>query len=124
MKQTILIVEDEADLAAGCARLLRRRGWRVVTAATCEAALVAVGGAHRPALAIVDRHLPDGDGFDVLREACTTGTPVIIITDQASTGARLIALDKGAAGFLGKPFSTQALMDLVHSVVGSPNAAR
>jgi DNA-binding response OmpR family regulator len=124
MKRTILIVDAEADLAAGWARLLRRRGWRVVTAATCEAALVAVGGTHRPILAIVDRHLSDGDGFDVLHAACTTGTPVIMITGQASNGARRLALDEGAAGFLGKPFSTQALVDLVHSVVGPPDAAR
>jgi DNA-binding response OmpR family regulator len=124
VRHTILIVEDEVDLAAGFARLLRRRGWRVVTAGTCEAALVAVGGTHRPALAIVDHHLPDGDGFDVLRAACTTGTPVIMITDQASTGARRLALDAGAAGFLGKPFSTQALVDLVELVVGPLDAAR
>jgi DNA-binding response OmpR family regulator len=121
--RTILIVDDEADLAAGCARLLHRRGWRVVTAATCEAALVAVGGTHRPTLAIVDRHLSDGDGLDVLRAACTTGTPVIMITGQASTSARRLALDEGAAGFLGKPFSTQALVDLVDSIVGQPRAA-
>jgi len=124
VKHTILIVEDEADLAAGCARLLRRCGWRVVTAGTREAALAAVGGRHRPALAIVDPQLPDGDGFDILRAACTTSTPVIVITDQASTRARRVALDRGAAGFLGKPFSTEALVNLVVSVVGSPAQAR
>jgi DNA-binding response OmpR family regulator len=47
---TVLAVDDEVDLVASCARLLRRRGWRVETAATRDAALAAVDGA-RPALA-------------------------------------------------------------------------
>jgi DNA-binding response OmpR family regulator len=120
MSGTILIVDDEPDLAAGCARLLRRRGWQVETAGTRDAALAAVAGPRRPALAIVDGRLPDGDGLDVLRVARTSGTPVIMVTGYTSAGARQIALDEGAAGFLPKPFSTQALLDLVHSIVGEP----
>jgi DNA-binding response OmpR family regulator len=123
MSATILIVEDETDLAASCARLLRRRGWHVETAAIRDAALAAVEGAHRPALAIVDRQLPDGDGLDVVRAAHGTGTPVIVVTGFTSAGARRRALAEGAAGFLGKPFSTRTLLELVSSIVGEPGPA-
>ena len=122
MSGTILIVDDEADLADSCARLLRRRGWQVETVTTRDAALSAVEG-HRPALAIVDRQLPDGDGLDVIRAAQGAGTPVIVVTGFTSAGVRRRALEEGAAGFLGKPFSTRALLDLVASIVGEPAGA-
>jgi DNA-binding response OmpR family regulator len=120
MSATILIVDDESDLAATCARLLRRRGWHVQTAATRGEALQAVAVEHPLTLAIVDRQLPDGDGLDVLRAAQSIGTPVIVVTAFGSSEARRQARAEGAAGFLDKPFSSQALLDLVSSIVGEP----
>jgi DNA-binding response OmpR family regulator len=116
VNSTILLVEDEADLAATCVRLLRRRGWRAEVADTCQAALGALAG--RPALAIVDRQLPDGDGLDVVRASVAAGTPAIMISGHDPTETRRRALDIGAAAFLGKPFSSQTLLDLVDSILG------
>ena len=116
---TILVVEDERDLAVTCERLLRRVGWRVVTAGTREGALLALAGAPHPALAIVDRQLPDGDGLDVLRAALAVGTPVIMVTGYGSAATRRLTLDEGAAGFLAKPFSSHELLALVRTVAGN-----
>ena len=116
---TILVVEDERDLAVTCERLLRRVGWRVVTAGTREEALLALAGAPHPALAIVDRQLPDGDGLDVLRAALAVGTPVIMVTGYGSAATRRLTLDEGAAGFLAKPFSSHELLALVRTVAGN-----
>jgi two-component system response regulator MprA len=118
MSQTILVVDDERDLAATCERLLTRRGWNVVIAGTREAALIALGRSPRPVLAIVDRQLPDGDGLDVLRAALALATPVIMVTGYGSAATRRVALDEGAAGFLAKPFSTHDLLELVHRTLG------
>jgi DNA-binding response OmpR family regulator len=118
MSRTILIVDDEADLAATCARLLQRLGWQVSTAGTRDAGLAALASARPPALAIVDRKLPDGDGLDVLRAALNASTPVVIMTGYEAAHTRRLALGAGAAGFLGKPFSAQSLLDLVQSIVG------
>jgi DNA-binding response OmpR family regulator len=115
---TILVVDDERDLAATCQRLLSRRGWNVVTAGSREAALTALARTPRPVLAIVDRQLPDGDGLDVLRAALTFGTPVIMVTGYGSAATRRLALDEGAAGFLAKPFSSHDLLELVRRIVG------
>ena len=62
MTGAILVVDDERDLAVTCERLLRRRGWSVLTTGTREGGLAILGREPRPALAIVDRQLPDGDG--------------------------------------------------------------
>lgn len=117
---TILIVEDEADLAATCQRLLARRGWRVTVAGTRDGGLRALGAGPLPVLAIVDCRLPDGDGFDVLRAARAAGTPVIIVTGYGSTGLRQHALDDGATAFLAKPFAARDLLDLVRTIAGEP----
>jgi DNA-binding response OmpR family regulator len=118
MSRTILIVDDERDLAVACERLLRRGGWRVVTAGTRDAGLTALAAQPRPALAIVDRQLPDGDGLDILRASRETYIPVILMTGHASSAIRETVLDAGAAGFLAKPFSARALFDLVHAILG------
>ena len=122
--RAILVVDDERDLAVTCARLLSRRGWRVMTTGTREEALAALIGDPRPSLAIVDRQLPDGDGLDVLRAARAAGTPVIMVTAYGSAATRRLALDEGAAGFLAKPFSSHDLLALVHNLVGDASGSK
>jgi DNA-binding response OmpR family regulator len=116
--RTILVVDDERDLAATCERLLNRRGWRVVITGTRQGALTALAGDLRPALAIVDRQLPDGDGLEILRVAVAAGTPVIMVTGYGSAATRRLALEEGAAGFLAKPFSSQDLLELIRTIAG------
>ena len=118
MTETILVVDDEQDLAATCERLLRRRGWNVEIAGSREAALTRLAGQPRPVLAIVDRQLPDGDGLDVLRAARAANTRVIMVTGYGSGPTRRLALEEGAVGFLAKPFSAQDLLDLVRETIG------
>ncbi len=118
MSRTILVVDDEPDLATTCERLLRRRGWNVVTAGSRETALAALTRAPRPVLAIVDRQLPDGDGLDILRAALAITTPVIMVTGYGSATTRRLALDEGASGFLAKPYSASDLLELVRGIVG------
>jgi DNA-binding response OmpR family regulator len=118
MTGTILVVDDERDLAATCQRLLSRRGWGVVLAASRAAAAAILAVPPPPVLAIVDRQLPDGDGVDVLRVALRFGIPVIIATGFGTAATRRLSLEEGAAGFLSKPFSAHELLDLVHRIVG------
>ena len=116
--RTILVVDDEHDLAAACQRLLSRRGWNVVLAANREEAVALLGRWPRPALAIVDRQLPDGDGVDVLRVASAFAIPVIVVTGYGTAATRRLTLEEGAAGFLAKPFTGDDLVELVHRIVG------
>lgn len=122
MSRAILVVDDEHDLAEACQRLLMRRGWQVGIVATREAALAALTADVAPVLAIVDRHLPDGDGLDVVRAACQRGCRVIVISGRTSAANRDRTLAAGAVGFLGKPFSASELLELVRTVAGDPPA--
>ena len=110
----VLVVDDEADLAESCARLLRRRGYDVVTANSCAAgrdALVRTS----PRLLVSDVRLPDGDGLALVREARPLSPPVraIVISGYPSEGSRAAARDAGAIEFLPKPFGNEALVRAV-----------
>jgi DNA-binding response OmpR family regulator len=111
----ILVVEDEVDLVVTYDRLLRREGYRVVTAASLADGLRVIESA-RPALVISDLRLPDGDGLDIIRaaRALDPPPPVIVVTAFASRAARDAALASGATAFLAKPFPASALLRLVH----------
>jgi DNA-binding NtrC family response regulator len=105
-RPVVLVVDDESDLAESCARLLRRRGYRVVTAhsyVTGQAALSQTS----PALLVSDVRLPDGDGLDLVRAAGARHPPVpaIVISGYLSEANQIAARDAGAVAFLSKPFS-------------------
>jgi DNA-binding response OmpR family regulator len=115
----ILVVEDEADLVVTYDRLLRREGYRVVTAASLAEGIKAIESSP-PALVISDLRLPDGDGIGIIRaaRALDPPAPVIVVTAFASRAARDSALASGAAAFLAKPFPASALLRLVHDELG------
>jgi DNA-binding response OmpR family regulator len=114
----VVIVEDEADLAQTCERLLRRSGHEVVTAGTCAAGLTALA-AGRPRLLVCDVRLPDGDGLDLVRVArqLTPPVPAIVMTAHPSAAGRRAALASGADGYLMKPFSAAAFSSLVETTI-------
>jgi DNA-binding NtrC family response regulator len=106
----VLVVDDEADLAESCARLLRRRGYRVMIANSWAAGRAALM-ADSPRLLVSDVRLPDGDGLALVREAGarTPPVPVIVISGYLSETSRAAAREAGAIEFLSKPFSNDAL---------------
>lgn len=123
--ERVLAVDDEADFQATYARLLRRHGYDVVTAGTVGEAVAALA-AGRFSLVIADLRLPDGNGIEVLRAArgAREPAPAVIVTAYPSPESRAAALAAGAAAFLAKPFSTQALSELVQRLVEPPAERR
>ncbi len=118
MTPVVLVVDDEADFLATYDRLLRRQGYRTVTAGSRQAALAALDG-DPLALIIADLRLPDGDGLDVVRAARARlrPPPVIVVTGFASAQSRREALAAGATAYLTKPFSTSALTSLIRETL-------
>jgi len=117
----ILVVDDEADFVANYQRLLRRRGYRVVSAGSRGDGLVIVE--REPlALIITDLRLPDGDGLELVRAArrLPTPTPSIVVTGFASEASRMAALAAGASGYLAKPFVAASFISLVEKTLDSP----
>lgn len=120
MNRVVLVVDDEPDLAEACERLLQLAGWQVTTAISRTGALAALAEGPPPALALVDRHLGDGDGLDVLRAARALGTPVIVMSGHTSEENRQRTLAEGAVRFLTKPFIARELLDLARAIAGDP----
>jgi CBS domain-containing protein/CheY-like chemotaxis protein len=114
-----LVVEDEPDLVNTYRRLLRRHGLEMTAATSLVEALAALqAGPWR--LLIVDLGLPDGDGLDVVRaaRALPAPAPVIVITGMGTAGAaRNAAMSAGASAFLGKPFATADLTQLIQTLL-------
>ena len=107
----ILVVEDEAKMAALLKRGLQEEGYAVDVAATAEDAVWM--GTENPYDAIVlDLMLPDSDGFEVCRRlrAAKRWAPVIMLTARDAVSDRVAGLDVGADDYLTKPFSFDELL--------------
>ena len=114
----ILIVEDDASLAAGIARMLQGEGHAVDAINSGEHALLAV--AHEAFdLVILDIGLPGLDGFEVLRRLRAQGgaVPVLILTARDAVDDRVHGLDLGADDYMAKPFAMPELAARVRALV-------
>jgi len=114
---TILVVEDEDDIASVVRAYLERDGFRVVCATRGTEGLQALGQ-HDVRLAILDLNLPDADGFDLCR-AIRSGSrlPVVMLTARDEEVDRVTGLELGADDYVTKPFSPRELVARVHAVL-------
>jgi DNA-binding response OmpR family regulator len=114
---TILVVDDEPNIADLVELYLRRDGYRVVKAGTGEDGLRAVAD-HRPRLVVLDVGLPDIDGLEVCRRLRTSSAmPVIFLTARDTEVDRVLGLELGADDYVTKPFSPAELVARVKAVL-------
>jgi len=114
---TILVVDDEPNIADLIELYLSREGFRVVKATTGEDGVRAVGE-HRPRLVVLDVGLPDVDGLEVCRRLRQTSTiPVIFLTARDGEIDRVLGLELGADDYVTKPFSPAELVARVKAVL-------
>jgi DNA-binding response OmpR family regulator len=114
---TILVVDDEANIADLVELYLRRDGYRVVKAGNGEAGLNAVND-HRPRLVVLDVGLPDIDGLEVCRRIRQSSSiPVIFLTARDTEVDRVLGLELGADDYVTKPFSPAELVARVKAVL-------
>jgi len=114
---TIVVADDESNIADLVELYLEREGYRVVKAATGQAALDAVEGA-RPRLVVLDVGLPDIDGLEVCRRLRRTSSiPVIFLTARDGEVDRILGLELGADDYITKPFSPAELVARVKAVL-------
>lgn len=89
MKATILLVDDEPEIAGLLAVYLKNEGYEVHTAATGEQALQSIQSSP-PALTLLDVMLPDTDGFSLCRQIRETYFfPIIMLTARGRTWTKL-----------------------------------
>ncbi len=111
---SILIVEDDAGIAAQLVRGLTRGGYQVGHVSTGGAAL-----SHEAAdVTLLDLELPDIDGVAVCRRLRErTGAAIIVITAHGDEPDRVMALDAGADDYLVKPFGLAELQARIRAVL-------
>jgi two-component system alkaline phosphatase synthesis response regulator PhoP len=121
--QTILIIEDEPNLARLARDYLDRAGFRAITAGTARDGRDRLK-ADRPDFVVLDLGLPDGNGLDILREIrATTNLPVIILTARGEEVDRVVGLELGGDDYMVKPFSPNELVARVRAVLRRGAAA-
>jgi len=120
---TILVVDDEPNIADLVDLYLRREGFRVVKVASGEEVTDAVTN-HRPRLVVLDVGLPGIDGLEVCRRLRqTSAIPVIFLTARDTEIDRVLGLELGADDYVTKPFSPTELVARVKAVLRRSDGA-
>lgn len=110
MSETIVLVEDEADLAAATGDYLGAFGMEVIHCPDAASALAQVPAA-RPGVILLDLNLPDGSGFDLCRRLREmTPAPLLIVSARTCDVDQVRALGLGADDYITKPFSLAVLL--------------
>ena len=107
----IFIVDDDHSFGSSLKFMLNCRGMRADWFDSAHAFLDSVPSGQK-GIVIADIHMPLFDGFSLMDQMKTLGytMPVILITGQTGPDTRDMAMDRGAAGFLQKPFLERSLL--------------
>ena len=125
-KQTshILIVDDDPDMLVSLSDILRIKGYQPLSVLTGGAALDQIGK-NQIAVALIDLHLGDMDGLDVLLgiKMKSPETECILLTGLASQKSAIEAVQKGAFGYFQKPFDMDQVLLSIHQAKQKNKAA-
>jgi signal transduction histidine kinase/ActR/RegA family two-component response regulator len=118
---TVLVVDDEPMVRDVAQAILQRLGLSVATASDGEEAItVFAAGPNRYAAVLLDLTMPRVNGVETFRRIreIRPDAPVILMSGYNEEEASGEFAGKGLAGFVEKPFSTQALADAIERVLG------
>jgi len=120
----VLILDDNAIIRSLLNNALRNNGYSVVGQLASGSGLMDAIVKTRPDIVCLDYQLPDSDGITLLREVRSShpDVSVIMITGETDIALENTAADAGAAGFITKPFSLDALAQELQQVVQTRNA--
>lgn len=118
--RSIIIVEDDEDIADSIRYNLDREGFRVRLAVTGEEALSLIMNGP-PDLILLDLNLPGMNGFEICRrlraEAATGRIPIVMLTARADETDKVLGLNMGADDYITKPFSMRELVARVNAAL-------
>ena len=114
---TVLVVDDEPQIAQIAQDYLRHAGFEVVVARDGPSA-VSLARFRAPDLIVLDLALPGLDGVDVTRTLRReSNVPIIMLTARVEESDRLLGLELGADDYITKPFSPRELVARVRAVL-------
>jgi two-component system response regulator HydG len=116
MTDTLLLIDDDADVLRSVGDYFERIGYEVHRAATGGDGVEAFERL-RPDVVLLDLHLPDASGLDVLERLRASGAAVILMTGEADIETAVRAMQLGAENFLTKP------VDMTHLAAATVRVA-
>lgn len=125
-EKTVLLVEDEDNIALALEHLIERQGYRLSRVADGDAAMAAIAEV-RPDLVVLDVMLPGSSGYEVCqsirRDSALSGTKILMMTARGGEVERRKGLALGADAFLTKPFATSDLTDQINDLLAEASDA-
>ncbi len=116
-KQKILIVDDDANIAALISLYLTKECFDTRIVSDGESALL-VYKSFKPALILLDLMLPGIDGYQVCREIRAASTiPIIMLSAKGEVFDKVLGLELGADDYMEKPFDSKELVARVKAVL-------
>ena len=123
MADEVLIVDDDARLAAMLSDYLSANGFTVATAGSGRSGVEALRR-RPPAAMILDVMLPDIDGFETCRQIrAFSDVPVLMLTAKGDETDRIVGLELGADDYLPKPFNPRELLARLKAILRRRGAA-
>ena len=121
---SILVVDDSVTVRKVTSRILRRQGYRVLTAKDGVEALKTLQE-ELPKVILLDIEMPRMDGFEVasrVREnADLCNIPIIMITSRTGDKHRQRAMELGVDYYMGKPFQEEKLLETLSELLAVQN---
>jgi DNA-binding response OmpR family regulator len=114
---TVLLIEDEENIADMLRGFFEREGYRFLHALTGEDGLVRMRD-RAPNVVLLDLNLPGMDGVEVCRTIrSSSDVPIIMLTARDSEVDKVVGLEIGADDYVTKPFSPRELLARVKAVL-------
>ncbi|HMJ94270.1 MAG TPA: ATP-binding protein [Thermoleophilaceae bacterium] len=123
-RHVVLHIEDNLSNLTLVERVLAQRAGIEVVAAMQGRLGLELAREHHPVLVLLDLHLPDMDGEQVLQrlrdDPATASIPVVIVSADATPGRVQRLVSSGAVGYLTKPIDVRELLRLLDDAVAAP----
>jgi DNA-binding response OmpR family regulator len=120
-RKTVLIIEDDRNIASLVAAYLEREGFETAVSATGDQGLEEARRG-RPDLVILDVMLPNLDGFEICRELRkSSDVPIVILSARGDEIDRILGFSLAADDYVVKPFSPRELAERVKAILRRVN---
>jgi two-component system cell cycle response regulator CtrA len=114
----VLLIEDDSVTAQGIELMLKTEGFNCYTTDLGEEG-IDLGKLYDYDIILLDLTLPDMNGFDVLRQlrVARVNTPILILSGNADTEAKVRGLGYGADDYMTKPFAKDELVARIMAII-------
>jgi two-component system, chemotaxis family, chemotaxis protein CheY len=123
-----VVIIDDNELTRSLLRVILRGAlYQVVGEAVDAASGLAMGKSLRPDIILLDNNMPNGNGVDIIKplKQAVPKAVILMVTTQSEEEMIQAAMDRGASGFVVKPFNTQSVLGTIakaskHFVLAAP----